>query len=381
MYYSTLSVKEILSFFVSFRNIFSKLFIPVHTSICILERRTDYAKNITINLEEKGGENMSIIIDSRVSYEEFSLLFMDALENLLGSEKKLEIKKVKKNNNTEKDGIMLKDPPCGFSPTFYMEDLYDLCMSGVPVNKIMDDIYPYYAGNYAFNPLDEIGFDDFTSVKDKIICKLIHTGRNYSLLKETPGIPYLDLSVIFAVYAARDEHGFSSIRINNEQMELWGTTAEELYALALENSKTLLGSKLVSMDDLLKEMLNSGLYSNELCENNFYTETKKIIDDSSAGILNRSEIFVLTNNIKVHGASALLYTDLKPFAEKKESDLYIIPSSIHELIVVPASTSIPFRDLNKIIKDINKTELMPQEILSDHVYMYIKDEDKVISKY
>jgi len=60
-------------------------------------------------------------------------------------------------------------------------------------------------------------------------------------------------------------------------------------------------------------------------------------------------------------------------AEMFNTDIYILPSSIHEVIVV-SSIIKSAEDLALMVKDINRTELKPEEILSDHVYFYGKEE-------
>ena len=93
---------------------------------------------------------------------------------------------------------------------------------------------------------------------------------------------------------------------------------------------------------------------------------------------NMDPMFVATNSKKVNGAGVILYDGLlRTFAEKIGGDFYILPSSVHEVIFVPANGDIDARYLIQMVKEVNATEVSPDEVLSDNVYMYHADEDRV----
>ena len=89
-------------------------------------------------------------------------------------------------------------------------------------------------------------------------------------------------------------------------------------------------------------------------------------------------MYVATNVFKMNGACILLYDGvLKKFAEKIGSDFYILPSSVHEVIFVPANGDMDARYLIQMVKEVNATEVAPDEVLSDNVYIYHADKDFV----
>jgi len=93
---------------------------------------------------------------------------------------------------------------------------------------------------------------------------------------------------------------------------------------------------------------------------------------------NMVPMFVATNSKKVNGAGVILYDGLlRTFAEKIGGDFFILPSSVHEVIFVPANGDIDARHLIQMVKEVNATEVAPDEVLSDNVYMYHADEDFV----
>lgn len=90
-------------------------------------------------------------------------------------------------------------------------------------------------------------------------------------------------------------------------------------------------------------------------------------------------MYVLTNNYKLHGAGTILYKNLlKKIAEVWECDICIIPSSVDEVILMPAYVTENYAEMCKIVRDINQTQLLPEEILSDKVYLFVREKGKII---
>ena len=86
----------------------------------------------------------------------------------------------------------------------------------------------------------------------------------------------------------------------------------------------------------------------------------------------------MTNRQEVNGASVLLYDDvLQTFALKKKTDFYILPSSVHEVLLIPADNQISMSTLSSMVRDVNSSQLAREEILSDHVYYYSLETDQI----
>ena len=85
-------------------------------------------------------------------------------------------------------------------------------------------------------------------------------------------------------------------------------------------------------------------------------------------------MYVLTNQNKLNGASCILYEHLlELFADRLGADLYILPSSVHEVILIPATSDTSFAELSRMVKEVNETQVSPEEILSDHVYYFSRN--------
>ena len=87
-----------------------------------------------------------------------------------------------------------------------------------------------------------------------------------------------------------------------------------------------------------------------------------------------STMLVLTNNVQLNGAAALFYPGvMDQAAERLGGDFIVLPSSTHEVIMIPADGMTDFRSLEQMVKDINRSQVAPEERLSDHVYPQCKN--------
>lgn len=130
-----------------------------------------------------------------------------------------------------------------------------------------------------------------------------------------------------------------------------------LYQQAILNTPRLLPPKLLDMNTLLREFASG------------------ILDTAPSA---PSPLYVLTNSQKLYGASSILYSRiLENFALTKKSDFYILPSSIHEVLLLPADSQTSPVELNKMVQDVNQTQLSREDILSDHVYYYSLQEQAI----
>ena len=147
---------------------------------------------------------------------------------------------------------------------------------------------------------------------------------------------------------------------------MWQVSLEEIYDVAFENTPKLLPYELLSMEQVVKNMFS---------EEEDLTEMEQIFDFE-----NENAMYVLSNTSKLNGAAAILYPDiLKDFAKSCGCDLYILPSSIHEVILVPAKGKGDIEGLNEMVQDVNATQVEPEEVLSDHVYLFDQKSAQVSS--
>lgn len=268
------------------------------------------------------------------------------------------MKKVRKNNGVEMDGLWIQENGDRIFPIIYLNPYYFHYLNGRSIGQIADDIYALCVQKEAAADFDASRFGDFEQVKSNLIFRLVNYGRNELLLQEVPHCRFLDLAAVFCylVFDSEDK-GQASILIRKEHLEHWGIGAEEIAALAYRNTPKLLGYDFISMGQILTE----------LC----FDEQNEEISYPETG--NLPEMTMLTNRNRVNGAACLLYPDiLEGFSQKTESNLIILPSSIHGVILLPIKEDmIPDREkFCRMICEINETQVADTEILSDHPYFY-----------
>ena len=232
------------------------------------------------------------------------------------------------------------------------------------VNEIYDMFNKFEKADF---PVDKLG--DFKSLKDKVFYKLVNYERNREVLKTIPYISYLDLAVTFYVMVGQNECGQFMAQIENKHMESWGTDIKTLYALAEENTPRLFPSELKSMSDIMKEIAREHM-------EDIYK--KRGIKDMPLA-QEENPLYVLSNDNGVYGASAILYKDvLKDFADSLKKDLVILPSSIHEALLIPYDKSMEMEELREMVRTVNRQDVLESDVLSDNVYVYKRENNRVI---
>ena len=237
------------------------------------------------------------------------------------------------------------------------------------MEAIVEEIQQIYREDSSLIHTDFSILNDFTKLKDKIVYKLVHTDANKELLKEIPSVPYLDLSIIFYLYLEENETGQLTALIHNFHLAAWDTNTEELYKLAFQNTPICFPPDLKPMSQVMNDVLCQEMGSDEL------NHVVKDLSRSQA----RSPLYVLTNSTGINGAGTILYPHvLSNFSYQLNQDLVILPSSIHEVLLVPYDETVSLNRLSDMVNQINQAEVSVEEQLSDHVYYYSRESDQVL---
>lgn len=260
---------------------------------------------------------------------------------------KISIKSVEKNNGVMLDGLMILVEGENIAPNIYMEHYYDMYKSGYSINDVMNRLVNEYEN--VRRKMFETHTDSFDidAMQHNLYLVLVNYEKNKDRLSSCPYIPFLDLAIMFRYVVSDENDCISSGLVRNIEKELWGLSTEELYIRAAENTKNNFPRMLVKMTDKIKQM------------------------KPDCGYIPENNMHVLSNKIYTNGAVYMTDKDfLDEFAHSIDSSFYIIPSSVHEVILLPEDEAIEKEALNEIISDVNRYELSELEYLSDHVYYY-----------
>lgn len=268
------------------------------------------------------------------------------------------VREVEKNNGKKLTGIEIRNTQSNVAPVIYLEEYYRQYLQGRQLAVICKEIADRYEENKVTQQADMGNLLFFDTVKENICFKLINAEKNAALLREVPYRPCHDLAVVYFVLVSKDENGTATITVNNALTRLWDVSEEVLYAYAKKNTPRLLGGTVAPMTEVFPDLT-------EVC---FETEAADFdMEFTNAG----ESLFVATNSCGVDGASILLYDSvLELFSERIGSDFYILPSSVHELLFVPKTDEVDGKSLSQMVREVNRNEVAPEEVLSDHVYYY-----------
>lgn len=282
----------------------------------------------------------------------------EIIEHNITSEAKVILQQVRKNNNVLLDGIIIQMPDSNVSPTIYLENFFELYKQGEDIESIAAKILAAYYKGRPGKRLNLDFFKDFEKVKGRIVYRIINAEKNRELLKEIPHVLLEDLAICF-YYAFYDEQlGEGSITIQNKHMEWWGTNHRELMRIATENTPKLFEVEYKNMKDVIVE---------------FYEELPEYITGADC------RLYVMTNRQKTNGAACMLYEgELEKMAGLLGGSFFIIPSSVHEVILLKDTGEERAEDLHHIIKEVNEKHLLEEEVLSDYPYYYNQTQKKLI---
>lgn len=291
-----------------------------------------------------------------MTYQEFKKHTVHAISKKLGSAYRVALQDIIKNNDTHLDGLTILSENSNISPTIYLNYYYDQYLSGKSLSAIYEDIILSYRKNAPKENIDITFFTDFSKVKNRIIFKLVNYERNQELLSNVPHIRYLDLAVIFNCLVDSSNEGYATILIYQHHLSFWNISTDELYNLAMKNTPQLLQYHLQNMADVLGTL--------------FCDESSDLFDTD----LQLIPMYVLSNRTKLNGSGCILYKDLLESISKKfNSDFYILPSSVHEVLLIPSPHAASYEELVSMVHDVNATQLAREDILSDSVYFYSRN--------
>ena len=328
--------------------------------------KNNYFNNGAANNNSNNGKGDFIMTTNTIkTMEAFAGTMKVAMEAYFGEGLCVSVQKITKNNGTVVTGLTIKDKTSYLAPTIYLEKYFNDYKCGEPMGNICKSILKVYEENKVVDNFDISMVIDFSLARKRICCKLINAKRNAKLLENTPHVLIEDLAVVFFILATRDESGVGTIMIKNPILDMWDVTTDELYRIALDNTQRLFRGRVESMFDVMMEFVADNLDVENCAE--FFD---MIADDKSV------PMFRASNTTKINGATVVLYDNLlKKFAEKIGGDFYILPSSVHETLLVPCWIDMDVEELRDMVRSINATEVSEEDYLSDNVYRYYADTD------
>lgn len=300
-----------------------------------------------------------------MTYDFFKQQLMDSLREFFPADTQIVIRPFPHNNQLILDGLTILEPGSNISPTIYLNFYFEKYQKGMNLSTIEQQILQYYHRHCPINHIDTSFFTDYNRVRSRIVYRLVHYEKNRELLKEIPHFPYLDLAVIYYCLVAEEPYENASILIYNHHLAYWKLQKETLRTLAQTNTPLLLPWRCDSLAELIMPALDVLPVKER--------PTQEALLDAET-----IPMYVLSNEQRYFGASCILYPNaLKEISQKFAASLFILPSSIHEVIIIPASYTEDANELSEIVHDVNVSEVAQDEILSDSVYFYDQNTEQL----
>ena len=305
-----------------------------------------------------------------LNYEEFKEKIKDDIKDYMDEKYKncgVFIRKVNKTN-CEVDGLNFYNIPGlkNATPTIYVNNLYEEYeRTGNYEDVVRMAAETMERGIKSFNKEIKAELLDTSRLKDNVFFTLINAEQNKELLKTVPHRKFEDLAIVYRWNIGSDSSGMYTNLVDSRLAKKEGLTENDLYNAARKNTKELLPVSVRNMNEIISEIIFG---ENEL-EDEMDKEFKKVMMETP----NEHSMYVITNESKLYGAASILYEEpLHELAEKFGSDLYILPSSVHEVIAVSADMGSP-DDLAEMVYEINMEQVDIDDRLSNQVYCYDKD--------
>jgi hypothetical protein len=300
-----------------------------------------------------------------LNYEEFVGNLRQQLYQIIPQGVEMEMHRVIKNNSRQLDSLVLYSGELTASPNFYMQEYYQRYRQGKDVSELAEEIYSTWNGTTGafFLESPDMSYD---TCRNFVFYRLVNRERNRELLEEIPFIPVFDLAVIFYYLVKSGDEGIQSIRINHNIMKLWGADTTDLLEMATQNTPRLFPAIYKPLVDVIEG------FGIPLPDVTWSTE--------------EVQPYMLSNEKGINGASVWLYPgQLEEIARIHEDNYYILPSSIHELLIMPQGGEYSSRQESQLLEMVyraNRECVDKEEYLSDNIYYYDRKKKaiKIISR-
>lgn len=292
-----------------------------------------------------------------MEYQEFKEALLSLLEKKTKGEKTVSIHQVEKNNGIVLEAAVIMEKNQMIAPTLYLRDFYEACQNGESLEEIAEEILKLDEEEKKGAEFLVGDFEDYKAARSRIYYKLVNYEMNRHMLEKIPHIKYLDLAVVFYYRLEGGNLHGASILIHNCNMEAWKIEKNQLMQDAFLNTSRKLPYTFQGMESLIMELTGE--------------DTLQYCDEET--------MYVLTNEEKYFGAGVLLYPHLlNHIAKILRKNFYVLPSSVHECILVPDKGQYSRLELMKMVKEVNQTQVEEDEVLSYEVYYYDRQREALM---
>lgn len=288
---------------------------------------------------------------------------------ILGDEYRTELSEVRKNNGVMKEVLHVRKENSECIPCFYTEELYRSYCNGEHEEGLAEHIADIVLNECDVVRQEAQKYLTKEWISEHIFVRLVDLENNREWLDDAVYIPYLDLAAVVYVLTEDCEEVVKSFLLPKYAWDsLEVGTPEEYLTELIGNTRRLFPEKLWCIENTLTE-----------CDNG-WEATLRVVEEKRDE-LHANRLYVLSNQRKINGAGVILYPELlRQMCERFSGNFFVIPSSVHEILLLKETGEEDEEYLNRMVSEVNEQHVEPEEILSGHVYYYSEEKGLCVSK-
>ena len=302
-----------------------------------------------------------------MKYSDFVSSLKKRMEDQLGEEYVIRFVQVPKNNGQIWDSFTVARKDVNISAAVFLNDFYQEYCSGTPFQDVVQRFGKVCRMFCRESSIDASFFTDPVFVRKHVFPKLVNAARNRELLTKLPHRLFLNLAVIYYI---RYDDGWMrecSVLANRDYLRIWNMTEDEIHQKAFENLEQMDPWECMPMGEMMDDLLCS--------EGSGPVPEEETADLGAAG----RELYVLTGKKRLNGSIWITRPGvLKAVGERMGTDYYVLPSSVHECILMPYKSLPDSYELACFVREVNNTQVPAEDILADAVYLYDRKEEQLV---
>lgn len=292
-----------------------------------------------------------------MEYEQFKEQFTEDVKQALQDRNldvKTDIHQINKPNESY-DSMTITPEGSHIGVNLNMSRFYETCENGASYSEAVENATDMVEKGIKESPaVDVESLTSYDFMKDKLAMEVVSLETNAEMLVNVPHQNIEDMAVIYRCVLESGEEGMASVVVSNAMLDTFGVSKEQLHADAMANAPEIKPAVIKGMNEVMQEMMGDEFASLGL-------------DMNPADEM----MFVATVPDKIHGAGVIAYQDfMDQAAEKLGGNFFVLPSSIHEILLVKDEGQTNFHDLEAMVQEVNATQVSPEERLTDSVYHY-----------
>lgn len=247
-------------------------------------------------------------------------------------------------------GICIQKEKSDVGVSMNLQGAFDAMIAGTSYEETFEGVFKSLENALNNRPnISAEELSDYGTMRKRLMLQVVSTAANQEMLTDIPHLEREDMSIVYRFVFDNNEEGMASALVTNQMLDNFGITAEQLHEDAAANASEKFPARVRTMQEVLAEMMGVEMYDAP----------------------EEPKMYVATCNGGVFGAGCIFYPNfMNQAADLIQGDFYILPSSVHECLLIPDNGERNSRELEAMVREINASEVQPKDQLTNSVYHY-----------